>query len=149
MREPVEFEIDGVTFEFRQMPLPEACKALELVSSLLEGSLNGGDVKARIAAALARVIGQLPAMINAFAPYCQVEGEGLAAGRRVKLAGAFQGDVFNGHLDRAILFVANCIAAEFADFLVEGLQRLSTGLLELVGKFPALQAQIPGSGDSP
>lgn len=146
MREPTEFEIDGLTFEFRQMPLEQACKALELVSSLAQGALVEGDMKAKIAGALAGAVGKLPALIDAFVPFCKVEGEGLAAGRRVELK-AFKGDAFDGRLDRALLFVSNCAACEFGDFLGEGLERLASGLGALAARYPSLMARIPSSGD--
>jgi len=149
-REPVEFEIDGLTFEFRQMPLDAACAGAELVIDLVRGGLAEGDLRVRMAAALQLALGKLPKLVATFVPYCKVEDPSgaLGAGRRVALAGAFQKEVFDGHLDRAILFVLNCAAAEFGDFLAEGLDRLMAGLEALLGRYPALMARIPGSGDS-
>ncbi len=145
MRDPAEFVIDDLTFEFREMPLSDACKALELVAELVQGALGGEDVKAAIVGALSKTISKLPALVDAFSPFCKVEGEGLAAGRRVPLK-TFQGDAFNGRLDRALLFVANCAACEYSDFLGAGLERLSTGLADLVSRYPSLMARIPSSG---
>lgn len=147
MREAVEFEIDGLTFEFGEMPLPQTCAGAELVSELyLAGSAGGETVPLRIAAGAQRAIGKLPSLMAIFTPFCKVEGEGLAQGKRVKLK-AFEGEVFNGRLDRALLFVANCAAVEYGDFLSEGLARVAEGLAELVVRYPSLKAPTPTSGD--
>jgi hypothetical protein len=146
MREPVEFELQGLTFEFSQMPLAKACAALELLSELIKGSFAaGGDFRQAVAGACSAAIGKLPALINAYAPFCKVQGEGVAAGRKVALK-TFQGEAFNGRLDLAILFVANCAAIEHADFLAEGLERIAAGLAELGQRFPSLTERIPGFG---
>lgn len=128
------------------MPLDAACAGAELVLDLVRGGLAEGDLRSRMAAALGQALGMLPKLVATFVPYCKFDDP--ASGRRVTLAGAFQKDVFDGHLDRAILFVLNCAAAEFGDFLAEGLDRLTAGLEALLGRYPALMARIPGSGDS-
>jgi hypothetical protein len=146
MREPVEFELQGLTFEFSQMPLAKACAALELLSELIKGAfVPGGDIRQAVAGAFATGVAKLPALIDAYAPFCKVEGERVAAGRKVALK-TFQGEVFDGHMDLAILFVANCAAIEHADFLAEGLERIAAGLAELGQRFPSLTERIPGFG---
>jgi hypothetical protein len=146
MREAIEFEVDGLTFEFSEMPLAKTCEGAELVSELYQAGFSGTTVPERIAAGAQRAIGKLPAMMALFVPFCKVESEGLAQGKRVKLD-KFQGDVFNGRIDRALLFVANCAAIEYGDFLSEGLARVALGLAELVERYPSLTPQTPTSGD--
>lgn len=150
MREPVEFEVDGLTFEFSEMPLPEACRGAELVAELIQASGAQGDIAQRVAAAAAKALSKLPDLVKLFAPFCKVEDPSgaIGAGRRIRLAGAVEGMAFNGRIDRAVLFVANCAAAEYSDFLSEGLERVAAGLAELGSRYPSLLARIPGSGDS-
>lgn len=136
-----DFEIDGFSFELRSLPLADACRGARLVSELV----GSGLADANFAAALGSAIGRLPELVELFAPHCKVEGEGVAGGRKVALK-AFVGECFDGHLDRAVLFAANCAAAEFGDFLGAGLERLGSGLAELTAKYPALKAPTPTSG---
>lgn len=138
-----EFEIDGVKFWFRRISLEDGCTGLRMVSEVMTPAFNAKD----FASALTKSIDQLPKLVDLFVPYCQVEGDGIAAGRKVQLK-AFKQDAFAGHLDRALLFVANCAVIEYGDFLGERLAKLGTGLGELVQRFPSLQALIPSSGDS-
>lgn len=149
MREPQEFEIDGLTFEFRQMPLDAACAGAELVIDLVRGGLEGQDLRAKMTAALALAMAKLPKLIDTFTPFVQVEDPSgaIGAGRRVPLK-SFRDQAFNGHIDRAILFVLNCAAIEFGDFLGEGVERLAAGVETLLSRYPSLLARIPGSGDS-
>jgi hypothetical protein len=145
MRETQEFEVDGLRFEFAEMPLEKTCKGAELVSELVAGA-QGGTLQERVAGAAAKAISKLPALVDIFAPFCKVEGDGVGAGRKVPL-GTFKGEVFNGRLDRAILFVAHCAAVEYADFLADGLERVGAGLADLVSQYPSLTARLPTSGD--
>ena len=144
MRETQEFEFDGLRFEFAEMPLEQTCKGAELVSELIAGA-QGGSLQERVAGAAAKAISKLPALVDIFAPYCKVQGEGVGAGRLVPLA-KFKGEAFNGRLDRAILFVAHCAAVEYADFLADGLERVSSGLADLVALYPSLTERLRTSG---
>ncbi len=136
-----EFEIDGYEFELRTLALPDACKGVKLVGQL-QSVAGTGDVVAAITAA----VGDLPALLDLFAPHCTVKHPNVGAGRKVALK-TFKSEVFDGHLDRALLFAANCAAAEFGDFLGAGLERLGAGLAELAQRYPALKGQSPTSGD--
>lgn len=150
MREPVNFTVDGLEFEFSEMPLPETCKGAELVGELLKGAFSaGGDLKLAIAGACSAAISKLPALVELFAPFCKVEHDEVSAGRAVKFTKEFQARAFNGKLDRAILFVANCAAVEYGDFLGAGLERVAAGLGELAQRYPSLTARSHSSGDSP
>ena len=136
MREPQEFEIDGLTFEFRQMPLDAACAGAELVIDLVRGGLEGQDLRAKMTSALALAMAKLPKLVKTFTPYVRYDDP--ASGRRVQFSDAFQKDVFDGHIDRAILFVLNCAAIEFGDFLGEGVERLAAGVEALLSRYPSL-----------
>lgn len=136
-----DFDIDGYSFELRTLDLTDACRGVKLVGELLGPAMGAADLTSAISAA----VGRLPELIELFTPYCKVQAADVAGGRKVDLK-PFRAEVFNGHLDRAVLFAANCAAAEFGDFLGAGLERLSTGLAELAQKYPALRAQTPSSG---
>lgn len=146
MSAPHLFEVDGLSFELEQLELPDACRGARLVTDLA-GSLlskpNWGP--GEIALAVGQTVDRLPELIDLFAPCCKVEGGEFAQGRKVALK-PFVKDAFKGHLDRAVLFVANCIAAEFGDFLEGGLDRLQAGLEDLVRRHPSLKARMPSSG---
>lgn len=144
MAQPTEqFDIDGVRFWFKRVSLEDGCLGLRMVSEVAAPALNAKD----FASALTKSIDQLPKLVNLFAPYCEVQGDGVAAGRKVPLK-PFVQDCFAGHLDRALLFVANCAVIEYGDFLGERLTALGRGLGELAERFPALKALTPSSGDS-
>jgi hypothetical protein len=118
-----QFEIDGFTFTLRTLKLQDACRGAELT-----GALNQ--------------LSRLPELLKLFAPYCTVEHETVGAGRKVPLD-KFLGDVFDGHIDRAMLFAAECSAIEFGDFLGAGQERLKTGLEALAQRYPSLKAHTP------
>ncbi len=136
-----DFKIDGYEFELRTLDLPDACKGVKLVGELVGPAMNATDH----ATAIAGAIGRLPELLDLFVPYCQVRGPGVAEGRRVDLK-PYRGDVFNGKLDRAVLFAANCAAAEFGDFLGAGLERLGAGLADLAQRYPSLKVPTRTSG---
>jgi hypothetical protein len=147
-RDPVEFEVDGLTFEFKQPPLSETCRSLEIVMAVLDKAGAGGEtLQDKLIGALRQSIGKLPELVQMFAAFCKVEGPGIGSGRRVNLP-AFAGDVFDGRLDRAVLFVFNCILVEHADFLSEKLDGLAEELGAAVARFPSLTARIRSSGGS-
>lgn len=140
-----QFEIDGCRFWFKRVSLEDGCKGLRLMAEIAGPALGKGD----FAQALTASIDKLPELVRMFAPYTEFQCEDVAstgAGRRVGLA-KFTDDLFRGKLDLAVLFVANCAAIEYGDFLGDKLQKLGAGLADLANRFPALKALIPSSGD--
>ena len=137
MREPVDFEVDGHSFEFNEMPLTKSCESLQLVLELTDGV--GG-----LAAALGKAIGKLPALVDAFAPFCKVQGP-ETADRQLKVKDVKEA-LFNGRLERAILFVVNCAVAEHGDFLGAGIERLMSSVKEALEASPALRARLASFG---
>jgi hypothetical protein len=136
------FEIQGFKFDLKTLELPDACKGVQLVSEIVGPAMRAPEM----ATAIGGAMGRLPELLDLFAPYCEVRGPGVAEGRKVPLK-SFRSEVFNGRLDLAMLFAANCAAAEFGDFLGAGLERLSAGLAELAPRWPSPKGQSHSSGD--
>lgn len=139
------FQVGDVRFWFKRVSLEDGCLSLRLLGESM--GMAAGRTLPDYVAALTRSIDRVPQLVALFAGYCEVEGPGIGAGRRVALKPFIQ-ETFAGHIDRALLFIANCSAIEHADFLDDRLLGLGAGVADLVQRFPALAALIPSSGDS-
>jgi hypothetical protein len=142
-----EFEIEGVTFRVARLGVDESFAGLELVAQIagpaFESFSAGGT--AAIVSALAGGLGKIPKLLRVFEASAQVEFLAAATGRKAPFVplNAVRDEVFGGKPELVILFVANCVANEYGNFLGEGLPKVTASFATL---FPSLTAPTPGSG---
>jgi hypothetical protein len=150
-----EFEIDGVGFRLKPLPVLVAEKLAPALSELVTPALAGifANQKsitdlAQSLRGLAGVAEQLPKFREAFAAQCQVT-IGEVGGQRVwsELKGNAFEDTFRRKHRLYFEWLARCLGYEFGDFLAEIGRKLAAALKESLSTF---QPGSPGeSGDSP
>jgi hypothetical protein len=152
----MQFKIDGIEFEFEGLGLDESFAGFELVQAIVAPVI--GSLRKQVAAApgesaedlaqgidlpeLTGSFGKVPQLLRLFAGATKVRF--ALGGRAVPVKLDLQLDeTFKGKQTRAILYCANCILLEYADFLDGGLGRVAA---ELASLFQSRTAQTPTSG---
>jgi hypothetical protein len=156
-----EFQIDGVGFRLKPLPVIVAEKlapaVTELVTPALAALFAGGKDIAQLGQSLRGLSGcaeQLPRLREAFAAQCSVTiGEAPGVGKAgpeiiwSELKGKVLDDTFRRKHKLYFEWLGNCLALEYGDFLAEIGQRLIAALKANPSAFPT---GFPGeSGDSP
>jgi hypothetical protein len=149
----MQFKIDGIEFEFEGLGLDESFAGFELVTTIVgpvvdslrqQVATDGADGVdlAAIVTALSGSFGKLPKLLRLFASATKVKFAHGGKALPVKLELQLD-ETFHGKQTRAILYCANCIVLEYADFLDGGLGRVAE---ELATLFQSRLAQTPSSG---
>ena len=135
-----DFEINGRAFKLRPLKLKQALK----VEAILTGSLFpaiGSIAAGRISAGVLSGVYEIETIVDIFAESCQVDWQG----KDVPLA-KFLDLVFELKNVDLLLWLAQCVEVQFADFFAEtGRQQLKdlgnrfTSLLGLTGESGASQ----------
>jgi hypothetical protein len=150
-----EFEIDGIGFRLKPLPVLVAEKLAPSVLALMTPALAAfiADPKdvGQLGQALRNLEGsvqQLPLFREAFAAQSQVV-IGEAQGQKVwsELKGKVLDDTFRRQHKRYFEWLARCIACEYGDFLAETGQRLAEAMK--ASPLSSLIGSLGGSGDSP
>ena len=135
-----DFEINGRAFKLRPLKLRQALK----VEAILTGSLFpaiGSIAQGRISAGVLSGVYEIETIVDIFAEACSVDWQG----KDVPLA-KFLDLVFELKNVDLLLWLAQCVEVQFADFFAEsGRQQLK----ELGSRFTSLLGLTGESGESP
>jgi hypothetical protein len=149
-----EFEIDGIGFRLKSLPVLVAEKLAPSLTELLTPALAAffADQKdiAQLGQALRGLSGaaeQLPKFREAFAAQCQVT-IGEVDGKPVwtELKGKVLDDIFRRKHRLYFEWLGKCLGLEYGDFLAEIGQRLAAAVKE--SPWSSLIGSPGGSGDS-
>jgi hypothetical protein len=140
----MQFKIDGIDFEFEGLGLDESFAGFELVQAIVgpvydelvgqvsaapEAAAESIDLAALVRA-LSGSFGKVPQLLRLFAGATKVRF--AHGGKAVPVKLELQLDeTFKGKQTRAILYCANCMLLEYADFLDGGVKRVAEDLVLL------------------
>lgn len=156
-----EFEIDGIGFRLKPLPVIVAERlapaVTELITPALAAMFAGDKTAEQLGTALRGLSGcaeQLPRLREAFAAQCSVtigEAPGVGKAGPTIVWSELKGKVFDNTFRRKhklyFEWLGHCLALEYGDFLAEIGQRL---IVALKASLSASQSGSPGeSGDSP
>jgi hypothetical protein len=157
----MQFKIDGIEFEFEGLGLDDTFVGFELTQAIVgpvieslrqQVAAASAEAKAEdlalsidlpaIIQALTGSFGKVPQLLRLFASATKVKF--AHGGKAVPVKLELQLDeTFKGKQTRAILYCANCILLEYADFLDGGLGRVTE---ELAALFQSRMAATRSSG---